>query len=76
MTKGVAADLSHVETRAQVSNYPLWYVHTLFFPSYGQVSGFEGADQLEEALQGCELVLIPAGVPRKPGLYWTYTVTI
>ena len=33
-----------------------------------QVSGFEGADELGEALQGCDLVLIPAGVPRKPGL--------
>lgn len=25
-------------------------------------------EQLEEALQGAEIVLIPAGVPRKPGM--------
>ncbi len=27
-----------------------------------------GDDQLAEALSGCELVIIPAGVPRKPGM--------
>uniref|UniRef100_A0A3Q2NTS5 Malate dehydrogenase n=1 Tax=Fundulus heteroclitus TaxID=8078 RepID=A0A3Q2NTS5_FUNHE len=48
-TPGVAADLSHIETRAQVS-------------------GYIGPDQLDAALQGCEVVVIPAGVPRKPGM--------
>ncbi|KAM4735274.1 LOW QUALITY PROTEIN: malate dehydrogenase, mitochondrial [Anableps anableps] len=47
-TPGVAADLSHIETRAQVS-------------------GFIGPDQLDAALQGCEVVVI-RGVPRKPRL--------
>lgn len=28
-----------------------------------------GADQLGAALKGCEVVVIPAGVPRKPGGY-------
>ncbi len=28
-----------------------------------------GADQLGAALKGCEVVVIPAGVPRKPGWY-------
>lgn len=28
-----------------------------------------GAEQLPDALKGCELVVIPAGVPRKPGMY-------
>lgn len=50
-TPGVAADLSHIETRAEVK-------------------GYVGAEQLDEALQGCEVVVIPAGVPRKPGR-WT-----
>ncbi|XP_029359476.1 malate dehydrogenase, mitochondrial isoform X2 [Echeneis naucrates] len=48
-TPGVAADLSHIETRAQVS-------------------GHMGPDQLDAALQGCDVVVIPAGVPRKPGM--------
>jgi len=48
-TPGVAADLSHIETRAQVK-------------------GFVGADQLRDSLKGIEVVVIPAGVPRKPGM--------
>merc|ERR1719189_3039181 len=48
-TPGVAADLSHCETKAVTS-------------------GFVGADQLEESLVGAEIVVIPAGVPRKPGM--------
>lgn len=32
------------------------------------VTGHSGAEQLEEALKGAEIVLIPAGVPRKPGM--------
>jgi hypothetical protein len=32
------------------------------------VTGFVGADQLGAALKGVELVVIPAGVPRKPGM--------
>uniref|UniRef100_A0A673MAZ3 Malate dehydrogenase n=1 Tax=Sinocyclocheilus rhinocerous TaxID=307959 RepID=A0A673MAZ3_9TELE len=48
-TPGVAADLSHIETRATVT-------------------GYVGADQLGDALKGCEVVVIPAGVPRKPGM--------
>lgn len=48
-TPGVAADLSHIDTRAKVK-------------------GFKGADQLEASLEGMEVVIIPAGVPRKPGM--------
>ena len=33
-----------------------------------QVRGFEGDEQLASALKGCDLVIIPAGVPRKPGM--------
>jgi malate dehydrogenase len=32
------------------------------------VQGFVGQDQLGDALTGCDLVVIPAGVPRKPGM--------
>ena len=48
-TPGVAADLSHIETKAEAK-------------------GYVGAEQLDEALQGCQVVVIPAGVPRKPGM--------
>ena len=48
-TPGVAADLSHCETRAKAT-------------------GFVGDDQLHASLEGMEIVVIPAGVPRKPGM--------
>ncbi|KAK1389272.1 malate dehydrogenase [Heracleum sosnowskyi] len=48
-TPGVAADVSHINTRSQVM-------------------GYVGEDQLGKALEGCDLVIIPAGVPRKPGM--------
>lgn len=36
-------------------------------PTPVQVDGY-GAEQLDDALQGADIVLIPAGVPRKPGM--------
>lgn len=47
---GVAADISHINTKSTVKGYD---------PT---PSG------LREALAGAEVVLIPAGVPRKPGM--------
>ncbi|TPP64788.1 malate dehydrogenase [Fasciola gigantica] len=47
--KGVAADLSHIETRAQVTAH-------------------DGPSQLADCLKDADIVLIPAGVPRKPGM--------
>ena len=32
------------------------------------VQGYAGDEQLAESLQGCDLVIIPAGMPRKPGM--------
>ncbi len=32
------------------------------------MSAFTGEEQLEGALKGAELIIIPAGVPRKPGM--------
>lgn len=32
------------------------------------MKGFVGDDQLGEALEGSDVVIIPAGVPRKPGM--------
>ena len=47
-TKGVGADLSHIDTKCKVS-------------------AFVGKEQLHDSLVGCDIVVIPAGVPRKPG---------
>ena len=47
-TPGVAADLSHINTKAKVTGYT--------------------QEKLDEALKGCDMVIIPAGVPRKPGM--------
>jgi len=33
-----------------------------------EVSAYTGDDELDACLQGCSLVLIPAGMPRKPGM--------
>ncbi|XP_062169243.1 malate dehydrogenase, mitochondrial [Alnus glutinosa] len=48
-TPGVAADVSHINTRSEVA-------------------GYMGDDQLAKALEGSDVVIIPAGVPRKPGM--------
>ncbi|CAD5174139.1 malate dehydrogenase, mitochondrial-like [Musa acuminata AAA Group] len=48
-TPGVAADVGHINTRAQVA-------------------GYVGEEQLGKALEGSDVVIIPAGVPRKPGM--------
>lgn len=33
-----------------------------------KVTGYNGPENLEKALQGADIVIIPAGVPRKPGM--------
>ncbi|KAL8510132.1 hypothetical protein ACS0TY_017087 [Phlomoides rotata] len=48
-TPGVAADVSHINTRSEVK-------------------GYAGDAELGEALEGSDVVVIPAGVPRKPGM--------
>jgi len=66
---GVAADLSHINTPAKVTGHGM---------TLAQFKG-EGDDKIEdqdafqaaafqEALAGCDVVVIPAGVPRKPGM--------
>ncbi|KAF9317287.1 hypothetical protein BG003_000968 [Podila horticola] len=45
---GVAADLSHINTRSKVTGH--------------------GKEGMDEALSGAHTVIIPAGVPRKPGM--------
>jgi len=48
-TAGVCADLSHIDSRAQVSSHV-------------------GGGELHKALEGADVVVVPAGVPRKPGM--------
>ncbi|KAL1923664.1 uncharacterized protein VTP21DRAFT_8644 [Calcarisporiella thermophila] len=48
-TPGVAADLSHINSKAKVT-------------------GHIGNDALPEAVKDSDVVVIPAGVPRKPGM--------
>lgn len=52
---GVAADLSHLEKRVKVSHYAI-------------SKDDKPVDKLGECLTGCNLVLVPAGLPRKPGM--------
>lgn len=33
-----------------------------------KVTGYVGAEQLKDSVKGCDVVVIPAGVPRKPGM--------
>jgi len=53
--EGVQADLSHIEGPCKVTSTVL---------TLGQDKAI---DKAEDALKGCHLVLVPAGVPRKPG---------
>merc|ERR1719238_819548 len=53
--QGVATDLSHIEKRCKVSAYTL-------------TKEDKAVDKLGECLSGCDLVLVPAGLPRKPGM--------
>jgi len=51
---GVAADLGHIERRCKVVPYALTLEQ-------------KPVDELEACFKGCSLVMVPAGVPRKPG---------
>merc|ERR1719352_911983 len=57
-TPGVAADLSHCPTKAKLTGN---------LPSAGTWPPSENSG-LKEALTGADVVVIPAGVPRKPGM--------
>jgi malate dehydrogenase len=53
--EGVATDLSHLEKKTKVKSFTL-------------SKDDKPIDKLEECLTGCNLVLVPAGLPRKPGM--------
>jgi len=52
---GVAADIAHVERKCKVSGYAI-------------DKDDRPVDKLRECLTGCHLVLVSAGLPRKPGM--------
>merc|ERR1712113_736517 len=51
---GVAADLGHLEKKVKVRGY-------------AKALDEQAVDKLGDCLKGCDLVLVPAGMPRKPG---------
>jgi len=53
--EGVQADLSHIEGKCKVTSCVL------------TLNVDKAIDKAGDALTGCDLVLVPAGVPRKPG---------
>jgi len=53
---GVAADLSHISTQVKVESY------------LGDLKNPANVEQRDKALKGAHIVVIPAGVPRKPGM--------
>merc|ERR1719230_1676022 len=53
--EGVAADLSHLEGKCKVVSKTL------------TLNEDKAIDKAGDVLKGCHLVLVPAGVPRKPG---------
>ena len=96
-TPGVAADISHINSRAKTTVNALSTVSLPRIPRQkiicsnlivgsmllvisltihqlvaefvaGLSQGYVGDEQLEAALTGADIVIIPAGVPRKPGM--------
>jgi len=66
---GVAADLSHINTPAKVTGHGM----TLAQFQDKEDTKIEDKDAFQaaafdDALKGCDVVVIPAGVPRKPGM--------
>lgn len=64
---GVAADLSHIPTPAIIKGYGPDSPAEGGLPAEDGSSGEKGKGGLN-ALKGCDLVIVPAGVPRKPGM--------
>ncbi|KAL6211890.1 hypothetical protein ACLB2K_017113 [Fragaria x ananassa] len=64
---GVTADISHMDTGAVLKDFVHSKITTDAILGI-QVRGFLGQAQLDNALTGVDLVIIPAGVPRKPGM--------
>jgi len=55
-TPGVGADLSHINTQVKVESH------------LGDLKNPSNVEARDKAFQGADVVFIPAGVPRKPGM--------
>jgi len=64
---GVATDLSHIDTPASVSGHGMSLKQFTGDDEISNKDEFQAA-AFDDALQGCDVVIIPAGVPRKPGM--------
>jgi malate dehydrogenase len=75
---GVAADVSHVNTHSVVKGYEQaeWVVLAGSYPAPAAFKPIlDSADNsIKAALTGAEIVIIPAGVPRKPGMTWVICI--
>jgi hypothetical protein len=76
---GVAADISHVNTPAVTKGYEQaeWVMRLLQGGGRAEwrlIVFVLFDDSLASALKGAEVVVIPAGVPRKPGMTWVQVV--
>jgi malate dehydrogenase len=66
-TPGVAADLSHIATEAIIEGYlPEDKWKAAKESGKAESGGLEGG--LGKCLKGADIVVIPAGLPRKPGV--------
>jgi len=64
---GVAADLSHIDTVASASGHGMTPKQFAGDAAIDNQAEFQAA-AFDEALAGADVVVIPAGVPRKPGM--------
>ena len=64
---GVAADLGHIDSPATASGHGMSLSQFTGDNAIDNQAEFQ-AQAFDEALTGCDVVIIPAGVPRKPGM--------
>jgi len=64
---GVAADLGHIDVPVTVTGHGMTLAQFTGPDEIDNKDDFQ-AKAFDEALQGCDVVVIPAGVPRKPGM--------
>jgi malate dehydrogenase len=64
---GVAADLSHIDTPAKVTGHGMSLAQFTGDKKIDNQGAYQ-ADAAVAALTGAQVIVIPAGVPRKPGM--------
>ena len=64
---GVGVDLSHIDTPSKVTGHGMSLAEFTGDNKIDNQAEFQ-AKAMDEALAGCDVVVIPAGVPRKPGM--------